>query len=1117
MMLCSWNVRGLNKPHKIREVGRFLAKNDIVIVGLFETKVKNKNICEVQRILGNHWSWVVNNDQASIGRIWVGWKRGEVNVTVTGVTAQVVHCELDSPLVPSFSVSFVYGKNVPADRRPMWQQLMAYKTSSPWLICGDFNAILTTEDRLHGCQDNETVEFESFIDAAEVVEIQSKGSFFSWSNKALGSNRNASRIDRGLANHAWFQAFEHSDLVFHPPGLSDHCPLVFNLHQRSSTGGKLFRFFNAIADHEKFEEVVSEAWKAAAGCCSMSTIWYKLKKVKEGLKQLNTHEFAQVAANIEEAREDLRKVQVEIQQDNFNATLHQQEREFTSNLRKWLLVEESVTRQKSRVQWLKLGDCNSKFFYASIKQRQHRNKLGSIFGEDGTHFTSPKEVRMEVERFYKSLLGFAAGTLPHVDLAAVRKGPILSGADQEFLLQPVLHADIDEAIKAINPDKAPGLDGFNACFFQKTWSIVKDDIYDAVFEFFKTGKLIKQWSSTTITLVPKVQHPSYVKEYRPIACCTVLYKIISKILTKRIAGVIGKVVNDAQSGFIPGKQIKDNILLATELIKNYSHKFLSPRCMIKVDLKKAYDSIEWPFLETMMYELGFPPQFVTWIMACVTSVNYCVLIDGAAGIPFKAKKGLRQGDPMSPFLFAIGMEYLSRVLFQLKENPNFKYHPRCGRLHITHLMFADDLLMFCRGDESSVSLLFQAFSKFSMASGLEANMDKTEVYFGGVKEEEKGQILDRLPMKLGVIPFKYLGVPLSSKKLTYAQCKPLLEKILAKVKCWTVKFLSYAGRLQLVKSVLFGMQTYWSQIFLLPKKLIKEVQRVCRVFLWTRSTNPSRKAPIAWDQMCLPKSAGGWNIIHLLWWNKAAIMKLLWAIAFKNDSLWVKWVHAYYIKGRDLWEVQLPIKAAWTTKKIFGCKVEVDQFGGWSKFATPGNFSIKKAYDCMRPHANKVKWARLICNNSSSPKSVFILWLALQGRLATHEMLRRWHITVPDFCAVCNIEAETIDHLFFKCPLSAQLWQKALTVMQMSRAIRTWEEEWQIAVAAARKNSSRSRLYVQFFTEVVYAIWLNRNSKVFRSCNTDVRCIMSDVMFRVALRCALDVKHLMYNLSIVRA
>ena len=140
--------------------------------------------------------------------------------------------------------------------------------------------------------------------------------------------------------------------------------------------------------------------------------------------------------------------------------------------------------------------------------------------------------------------------------------------------------------------------------------------------------------------------------------------------------------------------------------------------------------------------------------------------------------------------------------------------------------------------------------------------------FGGVSEELRGVICNELHLEAGSLPFRYLGVPLSSKRLSYNQCKPLVDKILARIRVWTVKFVSYAGRLQLVKTVLCSMPNFGCQLFILPKKILKQVQQSCRVFLWTGDTNPSKKALVAWDKICLPKAAGGLNIRHPENWNK---------------------------------------------------------------------------------------------------------------------------------------------------------------------------------------------------------------------------------------------------------
>lgn len=338
----------------------------------------------------------------------------------------------------------------------------------------------------------------------------------------------------------------------------------------------------------------------------------------------------------------------------------------------------------------------------------------------------------------------------------------------------------------------------------------------------------------------------------------------------------------------------DNVLLASELIKGYNRAYNSPRCMVKVDIRKAYDSLKWSFLQKVMEELGFPNQYIQWVMVCVRTLSFSILVNGYPTPPFAAAKGLRQGS-LQPYLFAIGMEYLTRRLAGLANKKNFKYHPKCQRLKITQLIFADDFLMFARGDVHSVLLLTSEFASFSEASGLHANPEKSCIYFSGVTDDVQSLILKETGMTKGDPPFRYLGVPLSSRKLNYSQCRPLVEKITARIHHWSVKSLSYAGRFQLLQSVIGGMMHFWAQLFCLPKKWIKQVLRICRIYLWTGKETPSRKASLAWEQVCLPKVCGGLNLRNMIIWNQAALLKLLWAISVKKDRLWIQWVHSYFI------------------------------------------------------------------------------------------------------------------------------------------------------------------------------------------------------------------------------
>ncbi|XP_070050690.1 uncharacterized protein [Nicotiana tomentosiformis] len=318
-------------------------------------------------------------------------------------------------------------------------------------------------------------------------------------------------------------------------------------------------------------------------------------------------------------------------------------------------------------------------------------------------------------------------------------------------------------------DKAPGVDVFPIEFPTKHWETVKQDVYVAVKYFFHIRKLMKAWNCTAITLIPKVPAQTQVKDYRPIAYCTILYKIIAKILTNRLK--------------------KGEVLLTTS--------YLAMNCLKAI--------------------LG------------------------------KAKRGIKQGDPVFPYLFVITMDYLQRDMNQLPMIKEFK------------------------ADISSLTILQETFQKFSAASSLQENIDK--IFAIGGDDHRKSELL-----------------------------------------------LSYSGRVQLIKSVIFGMQIYWAHIFLPPKRIMKLIETICRTYMWTGTSATSRKALIARYKVCQPKAAGGLNIINMRLWNKAAILKQLWALAKKKDSLWIKRAYCYYIKQRDLDTMTTPKATAWVVRKIIDSK-----------------------------------------------------------------------------------------------------------------------------------------------------------------------------------------------------
>ncbi|XP_070028797.1 uncharacterized protein [Nicotiana sylvestris] len=362
------------------------------------------------------------------------------------------------------------------------------------------------------------------------------------------------------------------------------------------------------------------------------------------------------------------------------------------------------------------------------------------------------------------------------------------------------------------------------------------------------------------------------------------------------------LVDKCQSAFVPGRLITDNIILNHDLIKGYGRKGLSPRCVMKLDMQKAYDSLEWVFLEQVMVGLGFPVVFVKWIMGCVTTVTYSILVNGRPMQPFVARRGLRQGDPLSPFLFVVAMEFLTRKLKTLRLIPDFNYHPRCEKLQIVQLGFAEDLLLFCRGDIRSV-------------------------------------------------------------------------------------------------------QSY----------------------LWREDNKMTKKASLSWDNVCYPKSAGGFNVIDICLWNRAAICKHFWNLCQKKDRLWIQWVHSYYVKGKHIWGCDPP-QASCMVKKAMKTKDTLEKAGYlYEEILKTSHLSIEKIYNKLRGDYPKVSWKRLICNNSGYPKWIFILQLEALGRLYTRDRLAKWGVMTELICPLCDNHDESIEHLFFKCNFSASLWGKMLT------------------------------------------------------------------------------------------
>jgi hypothetical protein len=353
-----------------------------------------------------------------------------------------------------------------------------------------------------------------------------------------------------------------------------------------------------------------------------------------------------------------------------------------------------MEKQRSRIEWLREGDRNTSFFQAKSRERAHSNRILALKREDGSIVTTQEEMETTTLEFYSNLFTRQEVLDPGPILACVPER--VSPEMNEQLLKPFMAEEVRKAVFMMGANKAPGPDGLTTGFYQFHWETLGPSITNAVLDFLNGGQLPASINRTTIVLIPKVQHPQEMKQFRPISLCNVIYKMCSKVLANRLRMFLDEIISEEQSAFVPGRLITDNVLVAYECTHYLQRKKgKTGACAIKLDMAKAYDHVEWEYLRGIMLKLGFAETFVSLVMRCVTSVSFSIKINGVLSNAFNPTRGIRQGDPISPYLFLLCAEGLSSLLktigpVHLCRGVRMSIHAPW----ISHLLFADDCIVF---------------------------------------------------------------------------------------------------------------------------------------------------------------------------------------------------------------------------------------------------------------------------------------------------------------------------------------------------------------------------------------------------------------------------------------
>lgn len=594
-----------------------------------------------------------------------------------------------------------------------------------------------------------------------------------------------------------------------------------------------FKYFSFLSSHPNFLTEILKSWEEEIPVGSkLCSLGQRLKKAKATCRRLNREGFGNIQQRAKEALSKLREIQLQLLSAPTD-TLFRQEFVARKNWQFFEAAQEVFFSRKAKIRWLDCGDANTKFFYKAVLAHQLRNAITYLMDAGGNRIFNMSQIKDMVVAYFQNLLGSEDESLQ--DISVEESRGLLSyrciPEVAEKLVSIPSNEEIQSVLFAMPKNKAPGPDGYSVEFFLEAWGIVGKDTIGAVKEFFMAGRMLRQFNSTTILLIPKVVGAEKLSQFRPISLCSTVYKVMARVLKKKLKLCVSDIVQRNQVGFVQDRLLCENVLLASELVKEFNDQGPTTRGCHKIDISKAYDNLSWEFLLKVLSAIDLPERFIGWIKECVTTPSYSIALNGELQGFFPGKKGLRQGDPISSLLFVIAMDILSKMLDKGAIEGRFGIHPECEAPLITHLSFAYDMLIFFDGTADSLTGILQILEEFRQISGLKINRLKSELLLDGGSISRCRDLAAAMGIAQGALPLRYLGVLLSPKIMTHSDFQPLLDKIAARFSSWIVKHLSFAGRFQLIQAVIYSTISFWASMFIIPSECVAILERMCGAFL----------------------------------------------------------------------------------------------------------------------------------------------------------------------------------------------------------------------------------------------------------------------------------------------
>ena len=707
-----------------------------------------------------------------------------------------------------------------------------YSVSDCILAAGDWNTIFSPDIDIKGgsrnCTNIASDEFMTFLNEYDLIDIwQMKNSLLERFTYRQKRPLIQTRLDYFLVNNYFQELVINTDIISSP--WSDHSGITLEIKHLplNEKGRGTWKFNNSFLEDQQFVSDLKRnirKWKRDyQGINDKRVIWELFKfEIRHFCIEFGKQKCKKQKDNVARLNDKLKRLETNLNSETFLE--YDQVKQEIKNIEDYFAKGVII---RSKVQFFEEDEKCTKYFFDLEKVNYKRKHIRKLKIDEKRCVTDPKLILHEEREYYKKLYQETINddTIKG-NTFLLQDMPKISPLEKQLCDEPITLNELYNSLKTFGKNKSPGNDGLTAEFFILFWDDMGILLLESLSESFIKEELSTSQRQAIITLIDKKgKDRQYLKNWRPISLINVDYKILTKALSFRLKKCLASIIHQNQTGFVEGRKIFDSIRTIQDVFEYTKLKDIEGM-LIFIDFEKAFDSINWTFMNLALEKLNFGLSFTKWVKILYTNISSCIINNGITSPYFDLSKGVRQGDPLSPYLFIIAKEFLAQTIRQSADVKGIKL----GQHEQKMTMYADDTTMFL-SDTKSAKCLFKIIHEFTKVSGLSINIEKTEGVWLGKNRNSKDTPFG---IKWTKNPVKALGIYFSNNTKDSEQInfEDKIKKLERQLHWWKARGLTLQGRILITKTIGLSKFSFLANILHIPKDIISKVNQLIYKFIW---------------------------------------------------------------------------------------------------------------------------------------------------------------------------------------------------------------------------------------------------------------------------------------------